>query len=72
MLLDSFEEFAFDFQILNDSLNDQSDATMDLTDVFTITNTFVIWVALLSWPMFGRMPGPSGAAVCSKPTARPR
>ena len=29
---------------------------MPLTDIFTITNTFPIWVALLSWPMLGKLP----------------
>jgi drug/metabolite transporter (DMT)-like permease len=29
---------------------------MPLTDIFTISNTFPIWVALLSWPMLGKMP----------------
>jgi drug/metabolite transporter (DMT)-like permease len=29
---------------------------MPLTDIFTISNTFPIWVALLSWPMLGTMP----------------
>jgi drug/metabolite transporter (DMT)-like permease len=29
---------------------------MPLTDIYTISNIFPIWVALLSWPMLGRMP----------------
>jgi drug/metabolite transporter (DMT)-like permease len=29
---------------------------LPLTDVFTVTNTFPIWVALLSWPMLGQFP----------------
>ena len=29
---------------------------MPLTDIYTIANIFPIWVALLSWPMLGRMP----------------
>jgi drug/metabolite transporter (DMT)-like permease len=31
-------------------------AHLPLTDIFTISNTFPIWVALLSWPMLGRLP----------------
>jgi drug/metabolite transporter (DMT)-like permease len=31
-------------------------AHLPLTDIFTITNTFPIWVALLSWPMLGKFP----------------
>jgi drug/metabolite transporter (DMT)-like permease len=29
---------------------------MPITDIYTISNIFPIWVALLSWPMFGRLP----------------
>ena len=29
---------------------------LPLTDIFAISNTFPIWVALLSWPMLGKMP----------------
>lgn len=29
---------------------------MPITDIYTISNIFPIWVALLSWPMFGRFP----------------
>ena len=29
---------------------------LPLTDIYTIANTFPIWVALLSWPMFGKIP----------------
>jgi len=29
---------------------------MPITDIYTISNIFPIWVALLSWPMLGRMP----------------
>jgi drug/metabolite transporter (DMT)-like permease len=29
---------------------------MPLTDIYTISNIFPIWVALLSWPLLGRMP----------------
>lgn len=32
---------------------------LQVTDIYTIVNIFPIWVALLSWPMFGRFP--SGA-----------
>lgn len=32
---------------------------LHVTDIYTIANIFPIWVALLSWPMFGRFP--SGA-----------
>jgi drug/metabolite transporter (DMT)-like permease len=32
---------------------------MPVSDVLTITNTFPIWVALLSWPLEGRAPAPS-------------
>ncbi len=31
-------------------------AHLPLTDIFAISNTFPIWVALLSWPMLGRFP----------------
>jgi drug/metabolite transporter (DMT)-like permease len=31
-------------------------AHLPLTDVFTISNTFPIWVALLSWPVLGKLP----------------
>lgn len=31
-------------------------AHMPITDIYTISNIFPIWVALLSWPMLGRMP----------------
>src|SRR5437764_4182406 len=34
-------------------------AHLPLTDIFAISNTFPIWVALLSWPMLGTFP--SGA-----------
>lgn len=30
---------------------------LPVADVFTLTNTFPIWVALLSWPLYGRSPG---------------
>jgi drug/metabolite transporter (DMT)-like permease len=29
---------------------------MPITDIFAISNTFPIWVALLSWPILGQMP----------------
>jgi len=29
---------------------------MPITDIYTISNIFPIWVALLSWPMLGRFP----------------
>jgi drug/metabolite transporter (DMT)-like permease len=29
---------------------------LPLTDIFAISNTFPIWIALLSWPMLGQMP----------------
>lgn len=32
---------------------------LQVTDIYTITNIFPIWVALLSWPMFGRFPSGS-------------
>jgi drug/metabolite transporter (DMT)-like permease len=31
-------------------------AHLPLTDIFTISNTFPIWVALLSWPVLGKLP----------------
>ena len=31
-------------------------AHMPITDIYTISNIFPIWVALLSWPMLGRIP----------------
>jgi len=31
-------------------------AGMKVTDLYTVANIFPIWVALLSWPMLGRMP----------------
>lgn len=31
-------------------------AGMKVTDLYTVANVFPIWVALLSWPMLGRMP----------------
>lgn len=34
-------------------------AQMPAPDVFTITNMFPIWVALLSWPMLGQFPSAS-------------
>lgn len=30
---------------------------LPVADVVTLTNTFPIWVALLSWPLYGRPPG---------------
>ncbi|MBA4189385.1 MAG: EamA/RhaT family transporter [Planctomycetaceae bacterium] len=30
---------------------------LPVADVFTLTNTFPIWVALLSWPLYGQSPG---------------
>ena len=30
---------------------------LPVADVFTLTNTFPIWVALLSWPLYGHSPG---------------
>ncbi len=40
---------------------------LPLTDIFTISNIFPIWVALFSWPMLGRMPSLSVwiSIVCS-------
>ena len=35
---------------------------LPLADVLTLTNTFPIWVALLSWPLYGRLPGPKTVA----------
>jgi drug/metabolite transporter (DMT)-like permease len=32
-------------------------ATLPVTDVLTLTNTFPIWVAVLSWPLYGKPPG---------------
>lgn len=32
---------------------------LQVTDIYTITNIFPIWVALLSWPMLGRFPSGS-------------
>lgn len=32
-------------------------AHLPLADVLTLTNTFPIWVALLSWPLYGKPPG---------------
>ncbi|HYH65923.1 MAG TPA: DMT family transporter [Urbifossiella sp.] len=32
-------------------------AKLPAADVLTLTNTFPIWVAVLSWPLFGRPPG---------------
>lgn len=29
---------------------------LPMTDVYTISNTFPIWIALLSWPIYGRIP----------------
>jgi drug/metabolite transporter (DMT)-like permease len=29
---------------------------LPLTDIYAISNTFPVWVALLSWPMLGQMP----------------
>lgn len=29
---------------------------LPLTEIYTIANTFPVWVALLSWPMLGQMP----------------
>jgi drug/metabolite transporter (DMT)-like permease len=38
---------------------------LHVTTVLTLTNTFPIWVALLSWPLLGRLPkGPVWVAVC--------
>jgi drug/metabolite transporter (DMT)-like permease len=31
---------------------------LPLTDVYTISNLFPIWIALLSWPLLGAIPGP--------------
>lgn len=31
---------------------------LPVADVVTLTNTFPIWIALLSWPLYGRFPGP--------------
>jgi drug/metabolite transporter (DMT)-like permease len=31
---------------------------LPVADVFTLVNVFPIWVALLSWPLLGEMPGP--------------
>ena len=32
-------------------------ACLPAADVLTLTNTFPIWVAVLSWPLYGRPPG---------------
>jgi drug/metabolite transporter (DMT)-like permease len=32
-------------------------ATLPAADVLTLTNTFPIWVAVLSWPLYGKPPG---------------
>src|SRR5258707_193050 len=32
-------------------------AKLPAADVLTLTNTFPIWVAVLSWPLYGRPPG---------------
>src|SRR4051812_23700649 len=32
---------------------------MPMADVVTLTNTFPLWVALLSWPLLGELPPPA-------------
>jgi drug/metabolite transporter (DMT)-like permease len=31
---------------------------LPISDVFTVTNMFPVWVAMLSWPLLGEFPGP--------------
>jgi drug/metabolite transporter (DMT)-like permease len=37
-----------------------------VSDVFTLTNTFPLWVAVISWPLYGKPPGPKmwAAVLC--------
>lgn len=35
---------------------------LPVPDVVTLTNTFPLWVALLSWPLYGQLPGPKTLA----------